>query len=287
MSARARADGRDNEKDTRGEPKEGQSGFRAAMRSFDYATQGVQEVFRTERHMRVHFWIALIIAAWAVALRIPLVELLFVYSAIVLVIITEIVNTLIEGLVDLITEDWSPKAKRVKDIAAGCVLVSCVYAVAIFGLVFLSADRRHEFWAFWLGVASWVRGDGPGAEVHFAESMVVREMPVLYLGATGLVMLALMVVIFKERMAKGKFTSGGWMSGHATLAGYVATRLAFATRFAPWIVVGLVVLCVLVVQSRVEGRIHTWKEVGRGALCGGALAVTLYVLGAMVIPAGG
>ncbi len=284
MSAGPRAEDQAPKTSAKGRPESGRSGLRTMMRSFDYATQGVQEVFRTERHMRVHFVIALIIAAWSVAFRIPLLELLFVYSAIVLVIITEIVNTLVEGLVDLITEEWSARAKRIKDIAAGCVLVACVYAGAIFCIVFLSPNRLEELGAFWLGLVDWLRGDGSAAREHFERSMVVREMPVLYLGATGLVMLALMVVIFKERLAKGKFTSGGWMSGHATLAVYVATLLAFATHFHLWVSAGLAVLCILVIQSRVEGRIHTWGEVGRGALCGGALAAALYALGALVPP---
>jgi len=249
-------------------------------RSFDYATQGVQYAFRTERHMRFHFVAALGVALWALALRLPILELLFVYSAIVIVILTEMVNTALEYLVDLATDGWDARAKRVKDIAAGVVLTSCVYAIAVWAIVFLAPARLNELWNAAVGMWYLALGRGDSAVPHLEHSTFVRHMPLIHLGATGLVMLALTIIICKEQVAKGRFLSGGWASGYASLAVFVATFLIFAARGNLWVILGSLVLSILVIQSRVEGRIHTWPEVGRGSLLGFGLATLLFVLGA-------
>ncbi len=263
-----------------GEPDPGESRLRRMARSFDYATQGVQLTFRSERHMRVHFAVALVIALWALALRLPILELLFVYSAIIVVILTEMLNTALEQLVDLATDGWDVRAKRVKDIAAGVVLTSVVYAVAVWVIVFMAPARLNELWNAGAGLWLLALGNVETAQLHLENSTFVRSMSFVHLGVTGLVMLALAVVIFKERIDKGRFVSGGWVSGHAALAVYVAAFLIFAARGNPWISLGSLVLAILVIQSRVEGRIHTWPEVGRGSLLGMALAALLYILGA-------
>jgi diacylglycerol kinase (ATP) len=263
-----------------GDPDVPESRLRRTARSFDYATQGVQYAFRSERNMRVHFAFALFVALWALALRLPILELLFVYSAIIVVILAEMINTALEALVDLASDGWDVRAKRAKDIAAGVVLTAVVYAVAVWAIVFLSPTRVNEVWSAAAGMWYLALGRGEQANFHLEHSALVRQMPLLHLGVTGLVMLALTVIIFKERISKGRFVSGGWVSGHAALAVYVAAFLIFAARGNLWVILGSLVLSVLVIQSRVEGRIHTWPEVGRGALLGVGLATVLFVLGA-------
>lgn len=251
-------------------------------RSFDCATQGVQLAFRSERNMRIHFAIALVIALWALALRLPILELLFVYSAIISVILTEMLNTALESLTDLATDGWDARAKRVKDLAAGVVLTAVVYAVAVWAIVFLSPQRVNELWSASAGLWYLALGLTEKANLHLEHSALVRQMPLLHLGITGLVMLALTIIIGKERILKGRFVSGGWVSGHASLAVYVAGFLICAARGNLWVVLGTLVLSGLVIQSRVEGRIHTWPEVGRGALLGAGLSTMLYLLGGWV-----
>lgn len=256
------------------------SRLRAVARSFDYACQGVVTVFRTEKHMRVHFYFALGVTVWAIAMRLPTLELMFVWSAILIVIVSEMFNTALEDLVDMITTDHDDRAKRVKDISAGIVLTTCVYAGGVFVIIFVR--RFGDLWNLFLAAVRGVQGQAEAAEAHLMRSMLVREMSVVELGASGLVMLALMIIIFKERIAKGSFVSGGWVSGHATIAFYVATLMILAT-WNVWVLAGSVVLAILVIQSRVEGKIHTWAETARGAAFGCGLALLLFLCGAVTI----
>ena len=69
-------------------------------------------------------------------------ELIALLLAIAFVLIAEMINTAIEGAIDVATTSFDPMAKLAKDIAAGAVLIATVNAVAVGYLVFSGADRR-------------------------------------------------------------------------------------------------------------------------------------------------
>lgn len=109
------------------------------VQSFRYAYEGIIYVLSTQRNMRVHFIIALIALVLSLLLGIPKYQLLFVFSSIVLVICMELVNTAVEKTVDLITDQYHSFAKIAKDVAAGAVLFSALFAFLIGVYVFLPA----------------------------------------------------------------------------------------------------------------------------------------------------
>jgi diacylglycerol kinase len=110
------------------------SGF---WRSFSFAGQGVWHVVRTQRNMRVHLLAASAAVAAGLVLRISAVDWACVLSAIGLVLTAEALNTVVEALVDLCTDEFHPLAKIAKDTAAGAVLISSVAAVGVGLAVFL------------------------------------------------------------------------------------------------------------------------------------------------------
>lgn len=59
------------------------------------------------------------------------IELLIIYFAVFLVIITEMINTAIEKTIDMITEDYHPLAKTAKNVAAGAVLIASINAIIV------------------------------------------------------------------------------------------------------------------------------------------------------------
>ena len=48
----------------------------------------------------------------------------------------ELMNTAIESVVDLVTDEWEPLAKRAKDCAAGAVLIASIWAAVAGGTIF-------------------------------------------------------------------------------------------------------------------------------------------------------
>lgn len=109
---------------------------RSLGESFRCAIQGVIFVLKTERNMTLHFLAALLTFLTAVLLRVTPLELVCLTLTIAFVLVCELVNTALEILCDIVCQDVEPRIRRVKDIAAGAVLVSAVSAVIV-GLLVL------------------------------------------------------------------------------------------------------------------------------------------------------
>ncbi|NLS44490.1 MAG: diacylglycerol kinase family protein [Firmicutes bacterium] len=109
---------------------------RSLSESFRCAVHGVVFVFRTERNMMLHFFAAVLVLVVAALIEVTLLEFLCLILTISLVLICEMINTALEILCDVICAGLEPRIKRIKDIAAGAVLISAVSAVLVGGAVF-------------------------------------------------------------------------------------------------------------------------------------------------------
>jgi undecaprenol kinase len=106
-------------------------------RSFSYAGQGVWHVVRTQRNMRVHLAAGAAVIVLALILRVSAADWACLLAVIGLVLTAEALNTVVEAIVDLCTDEFHPLAKIAKDTAAGAVLISSVAAVGVAIAVFL------------------------------------------------------------------------------------------------------------------------------------------------------
>ena len=101
------------------------------LRSFVYAWDGVRYVVRTQRNMRVHLALGVLAIALGIGLRISPVEWAVICVAIALVLVSEMMNTVVEAIVDLASPRFSPLAKVAKDAAAGAVLLNALLSLVI------------------------------------------------------------------------------------------------------------------------------------------------------------
>src|SRR3954468_4796686 len=106
------------------------------IQSFNYAFEGIIHVLRTQRNMRIHFAVALIVLIAGLAVDVSQRELIALLLAIAFVLIAEMINTALEAAIDVATPSFDPMAKLAKDIAAGAVLIAAINAVAVGYLVF-------------------------------------------------------------------------------------------------------------------------------------------------------
>ena len=110
---------------------------RTRCQSFHFALEGLRDVWQTQPNFRVHTYAAVGVSALGLWCRLSPTEWLWVVFAIGLVIFAELMNTAIEQTVDLVVGlRPDPLARRVKDVAASCVLVACLIALIIGGLTF-------------------------------------------------------------------------------------------------------------------------------------------------------
>ncbi len=113
-------------------------------RSFACAGAGVAHGLRTERNVRIHAAATLLAVALAALLRLDAGEWAVLLLTVGLVWATELINTAIEAVVDLVSPDQHELARIAKDVASGAVLVAAVIAVFVGVLLF-----GPRLWALW------------------------------------------------------------------------------------------------------------------------------------------
>ena len=101
--------------------------------SFSHAFDGIMAGVE-ERNMKIHFGFVLLVLIFGLLLQISATEWCICFTLFGLVLSLELVNTAVEAVVDLVTEEYKPLAKTAKDAAAGAVLIAAIMA-AVTGLI--------------------------------------------------------------------------------------------------------------------------------------------------------
>ncbi|OJG26839.1 diacylglycerol kinase [Enterococcus caccae] len=100
--------------------------------------QGIKTVFEEERNMRTHVCMGIVAIIIGFIFRLAVSEWLWLLLAIFLVLVTEIINTVFENVVDMVTDcHFHPIGKKVKDMAAGAVLLTTGFAIIVGMLLFV------------------------------------------------------------------------------------------------------------------------------------------------------
>ncbi|MCW4398160.1 MULTISPECIES: diacylglycerol kinase family protein [Lentilactobacillus] len=108
------------------------------IQSLGHALDGIKRLLLEERNFRFDLIMAILVLALAVIMRININEWLWLFAAFFSVIGSEVLNTIVENVVDLIVgHHFDALAKRAKDVAAGGVLLSALFAVIIGMLIFV------------------------------------------------------------------------------------------------------------------------------------------------------
>lgn len=113
------------------------TGKNPLYKSFGYAFEGIFAGIRGERNMKIHCFAAVCVIVAGVLFHISVTEWCICLVLFGLILSLELVNTAIEAVVDLVTEDKKPLAKLAKDTAAGAVLIAAVMAAMAGLLIFV------------------------------------------------------------------------------------------------------------------------------------------------------
>ena len=111
--------------------------FGKRMRSFGFAFKGIFILIKNEPNAKVHILAAVLVIFAGIYFRISNLEWLAVIICIGSVLGAEAINSAVEDLVDIVSPERSSKAGRIKDLAAGAVLVTSISALAVGVIVFL------------------------------------------------------------------------------------------------------------------------------------------------------
>lgn len=105
--------------------------------SFRHAFRGIFCVIRSQHNFRIHLGFAILVVLAGFLFSISALEWLVLMLTIALVLSLEMINSAIEYLVDLVTKERHPLAAKVKDIAAGAVLVAAIISIIIGLIIFI------------------------------------------------------------------------------------------------------------------------------------------------------
>ena len=223
------------------------------IQSANLAIEGIIYSVRTQRHMRYHLIAALSVLILSLLLNISRIEFIFLSLAIILVLVTEMLNTAIEATVDMIERGFNPQAKIVKDIGAGVVLVASVGALTLAYFILYPALRR--------------------ALEH--GSLRIVKAPADVVAFVSLSAVIIIVIIIKALVGKGEPLRGGMPSGHAAVS--FSILAAAVSMSVSWTVKALFLLCaVLVSLSRWWSGIHKPDEVLAGMLIGSCVTFLFF-----------
>jgi diacylglycerol kinase (ATP) len=222
------------------------------IESFNNAINGILYTIKSERNMKFHIAAAITVLLLSLFFDLTRVEFLILCLAVSAVLICELFNTALEVLVDIVVDGYHPKAKIVKDVAAGAVLVSAFTSLIVGYLIFF--DRL-----------------GTSLEIGITR---LKRSP-MHITLIALLITIILVLVMKAYFRKGTPFQGGMPSGHSALAFSAATSIALWTDHVKISILGLII-ALLVMQSRYESRIHTMFELAAGAALGFLVTLALF-----------
>jgi len=214
------------------------------LKSLNDAAEGFIYVVKHERNMRIHFMLAFLVLLFASFIGISRVEWILLCIAVTFVLVTEMINTVVEEITDLVRDSFHPAARIIKDISAGMVLVSALNALVAGFFIF----SQYLVWPFQV----------TALRVHH---------PVWHVTFIALLAVVFFVIAAKAFLHHGTPFRGGAVSGHAAVAFGLCTALLFAGANLFTLGVAFLLAC-LVAQSRFRAKIHSFSEVFAGAILG-------------------
>lgn len=227
------------------------------LESFNNAINGLVESVNTERNMKVHIIFAILVIAISFLLDFTRVELIIIAITIMLVIVSELINTAIETLTDLACDGkYHILAKKTKDISSGAVLLMSINAVFV-GYLLLYPKFMKLF------------------ETKSIISRVMQSsehLAVISVAAVLLITLFLKGIFYKKNTSH---LQGGTVSGHSSVAFNLATIGSIISKNYVAMII-FFALAVLVAESRYEAKIHTIREIVFGAILGIVIALALF-----------
>ncbi len=227
---------------------------RSLIDSFNYAVSGIIIALKTERNMRIHYLIAILVITLSLFFDFSRIEFLLLLFSISLVVVAEMFNTALEKVIDLVTQDYHPLARIVKDVAAGAVLIAAINSIVVGYLLFF--DRLSSYTDLLL--------------------FKIRRSSI-HLTFVALLIVVLLTIGLKAKFYRGRGThfQGGTVSGHAAISFCIATIIVFLAQnmLVTTLSYGL---AILVGESRIEGKIHSFMEVLLGSILGVLVGILVF-----------
>ena len=222
------------------------------VHSLNYAIEGILHAARTQRHIRYHLFAAMLLLLSCFSLGINREEFIILAIVAMMVIVSEMFNSIIEEMVNIVSPRKNERARIIKDMAAGAVLLAA--SVALVVAYFLVSPYIRFYIKHGISIAKHTSPD-----IAFCTVLVVL----------------IFVIVIKAYTGKGHPLRGGMPSGHAAIAFSLWMSVTYTAKL--WYVsLPFLIVATAVAASRVIMKIHYVHEVVAGAILGSSIALLLY-----------
>ncbi len=228
--------------------------LRKLVESANHAIEGILHSAKTQTHLRYHLYTVILILLLSFVLGVSKTEFIAVAIVSIIVLSVEMLNTAVEATVDHMFKEYDERAKIIKDIAAGAVLLTAIGSAVIGYIIFV--PYLKDIFENGLKIAK-----------HSGEDIAI----------IAFVVVLILVIITKVILGKGAPLRGGMPSGHAAFAFSVWVAVTFLSEsFMPSFLI--LMLALFIAQSRVSVGAHRPWEVILGALLGSVVTFFLFQL---------
>ena len=118
-------------------PEKENFSIKKRLQSFRFAIKGIKNLIINEHNARIHLTALLVVIGLGLFLKLELMEWVAITIVSGIVILTELINTAIENLADIVEPKWNEKIGKIKDYSAGAVLVAAIVSVIVGGIIFI------------------------------------------------------------------------------------------------------------------------------------------------------
>ena len=118
-------------------PKKENFSIKKRLQSFRFAIKGIKNLIINEHNARIHLTALLVVIGLGLFFKLELMEWVAITIVSGIVILTELINTAIENLADIVEPKWNEKIGKIKDYSAGAVLVAAIVSVIVGGVIFI------------------------------------------------------------------------------------------------------------------------------------------------------
>jgi diacylglycerol kinase (ATP) len=117
--------------------KSSKHGILKAFRALKYSYDGLLATIKSEEAFRQEMFLAILLIPGAFLLNVFWLERMLMISAVLIIILAELINSAIEAIVDRISMTKHPLSKKAKDIGSALVFISFVNAAVIWGTILI------------------------------------------------------------------------------------------------------------------------------------------------------
>lgn len=124
--------------------------IRRFKRSLGHALDGIRYAVAHEKNFRIELMVALLVVFLIFILKVKNWEAIILLLMIMWVVISELTNTVLERVVDILKPRIHPYARLIKDLMAAVVLISATVSVIVGVIIFYPyfRDLARLFWFY-------------------------------------------------------------------------------------------------------------------------------------------